>query len=308
MEVPQKPYANITKSFVHLAAQICFMKNCWNPSSMSAATEACTRHYHPTLSIWLSVDPMADKYPGVSPYVYCGNNPIRLVDPDGRDIDEWDFNIVTGQLTRVGDRGGKTTDYYNFKDMYGNTIGHAELPGGLHPEYCWETTMDEFSFRSSFNLIGSCAGYETPYIFYEQSFAQSPPPAPSLEAQIVGFANSLDRMVMGHYDNSGLEGHGDYWDRQFGERAKPYVTGAALLFSHVSFINSVKTVTTGRDIYDNKADGGDYTLGIIGTVLGTSNFYRNAPKFVKHLDVINTLFSFGYYEFKNHKNENKNGN
>ncbi len=22
------------------------------------------RHYHPTLSIWLSVDPMSDKYPG----------------------------------------------------------------------------------------------------------------------------------------------------------------------------------------------------------------------------------------------------
>ena len=42
------------------------------------------RHYHPTLSIWLSVDPMADKYPGVSPYVYCGNNPVRLVDPNGR--------------------------------------------------------------------------------------------------------------------------------------------------------------------------------------------------------------------------------
>ncbi len=44
------------------------------------------RHYHPTLSIWLSVDPMSDKYPGVSPYAYCGNNPGRLVDPDGREI------------------------------------------------------------------------------------------------------------------------------------------------------------------------------------------------------------------------------
>ncbi|MBR0054576.1 MAG: hypothetical protein IJP65_04645 [Bacteroidales bacterium] len=43
------------------------------------------RHYHPTLSIWLSVDPMADKYPGVSPYAYCANNPVRLVDPNGRE-------------------------------------------------------------------------------------------------------------------------------------------------------------------------------------------------------------------------------
>ena len=32
---------------------------------------------------WLSVDPMADKYPGLSPYAYCGWNPVRLVDPDG---------------------------------------------------------------------------------------------------------------------------------------------------------------------------------------------------------------------------------
>ena len=32
---------------------------------------------------WLSVDPMADKYPSLSPYAYCGWNPIKLVDPDG---------------------------------------------------------------------------------------------------------------------------------------------------------------------------------------------------------------------------------
>ena len=44
------------------------------------------RYYHSALSIWLSVDPMADKYPGVSPYAYCANNPVRLVDPNGREI------------------------------------------------------------------------------------------------------------------------------------------------------------------------------------------------------------------------------
>jgi RHS repeat-associated protein len=38
------------------------------------------------LTGWLSVDPMADKYPSLSPYAYCGWNPVRLVDPDGEDI------------------------------------------------------------------------------------------------------------------------------------------------------------------------------------------------------------------------------
>ncbi len=39
------------------------------------------------LSGWLSVDPMADKYPSISPYAYCAWNPVKLVDPDGRDVE-----------------------------------------------------------------------------------------------------------------------------------------------------------------------------------------------------------------------------
>lgn len=38
------------------------------------------------LTGWLSVDPMMDKYPSLSPYNYCAWNPIKLVDPDGRKI------------------------------------------------------------------------------------------------------------------------------------------------------------------------------------------------------------------------------
>ena len=42
---------------------------------------------HELMTMWLSVDPLADKYPGISPYVYCAWNPVKLVDPDGREID-----------------------------------------------------------------------------------------------------------------------------------------------------------------------------------------------------------------------------
>ncbi len=44
------------------------------------------RYYDCDLSgLFLSVDPMADKYPSLSPYAYCAWNPVKLVDPDGKD-------------------------------------------------------------------------------------------------------------------------------------------------------------------------------------------------------------------------------
>ena len=41
---------------------------------------------HELMTMWLSVDPMADKYPSISPYAYCAWNPVKLVDPDGMEI------------------------------------------------------------------------------------------------------------------------------------------------------------------------------------------------------------------------------
>ncbi len=53
--------------------------------SQLSASPAALPH-NPELSLWLSVDPLSDKYPGVSPYVYCADNPVRLVDVDGREV------------------------------------------------------------------------------------------------------------------------------------------------------------------------------------------------------------------------------
>ena len=49
-------------------------------------------------------DPKAWDYTDVSPYVYCHNNPISRIDPDGRD----DYYTYTGQFLRSDD---KETDY-----------------------------------------------------------------------------------------------------------------------------------------------------------------------------------------------------
>lgn len=42
------------------------------------------RYYDPYTSVWQSVDPLAEKYPGWSGYNYVMLNPMKMVDPDGR--------------------------------------------------------------------------------------------------------------------------------------------------------------------------------------------------------------------------------
>jgi len=41
------------------------------------------RYYDPRISIFVSVDPLAEDYPNYGGYVYTMNNPVMLVDPTG---------------------------------------------------------------------------------------------------------------------------------------------------------------------------------------------------------------------------------
>ena len=43
------------------------------------------RQYDPVYGRFTSIDPLCEKYPYLSPYAYCGNNPMNAIDPDGRD-------------------------------------------------------------------------------------------------------------------------------------------------------------------------------------------------------------------------------
>ena len=70
------------------------------------------RYYSSDLSIWLSVDPMSDKYPSLSPYVYCADNPIKLVDPNGEafvgvDGENVDVNQDKSGKISVGDNASE---------------------------------------------------------------------------------------------------------------------------------------------------------------------------------------------------------
>ncbi|PSK80959.1 RHS repeat-associated protein [Prolixibacter denitrificans] len=80
------------------------------------------RYYDPRISMWYGVDPMADKYPGVSPFDYCLNNPILLIDPNGNDPND----VLSKAFSYIG-----TLYEYGGKNPNVSAVGMADRTNSL---------------------------------------------------------------------------------------------------------------------------------------------------------------------------------
>ena len=72
------------------------------------------RHYDATLGRWSTIDPMAEKCYGVSPYAYCRNSPLLFIDPSG--MIEWPVNHI----------------YNGYKREHSNNYGNSRPNGRTH--------------------------------------------------------------------------------------------------------------------------------------------------------------------------------
>ena len=88
------------------------------------------RGYYPAIMRTTTIDPHAERYYETSPYAWCGNNPLRYVDPDGRDIliwykddeDKWQTWSFTG--SNHG-KAPKNQFVSNFLTAYDYNIGNG---------------------------------------------------------------------------------------------------------------------------------------------------------------------------------------
>ena len=68
-------------------------------------------------------DPLSEKYYGISPYTFCGNNPINFIDTDGMDIYRYDDKSGTFHLYQETD-----DDYDQIAQFrYNKDTGEYEL-------------------------------------------------------------------------------------------------------------------------------------------------------------------------------------
>src|SRR5574344_1770099 len=86
------------------------------------------RHYDPIIARWFTTDPMAEKRYNMSPYVYVQNNPIRYIDPDGRETrvamnDDGTYRVIGGELNKDRNLYVYTQDKNGNYTVRGNSIG-----------------------------------------------------------------------------------------------------------------------------------------------------------------------------------------
>ena len=129
-----------------------------------------SRYYSSDLSIWLSVDPQAAKYAHQSNYVYCSNNPLRMIDPNGEE--EWDLE-KDGTLSQRAN-GRTDIDIVHAKDKDGNDVERYYKAGSINfnaqcderynKKVGWfttdimefansETAMDFFEFAANYSDV-----------------------------------------------------------------------------------------------------------------------------------------------------------
>ncbi len=116
------------------------------------------RYYDPRTSVWLSVDPLKGKTLNVSAYVFCYNNPVRYVDPDGRFSSEFWSNVH--RFFHGGDRNGKS--YETKSGVWGyNSFNPKAIEGGAYYITKWETPKLIYSMQKG------------GYVFFGTSSTQS---------------------------------------------------------------------------------------------------------------------------------------
>ena len=84
------------------------------------------RQYFAMMPSWDRIDPLAEKYYRISPYAYCGGDPVNLGDYDGKEIIYYDEK---GQIEKVEDNNeyDQVVISMNGQQIEGNQYKHGTI-------------------------------------------------------------------------------------------------------------------------------------------------------------------------------------
>ena len=107
------------------------------------------RYYEPRLSLWMSCDPMQEKYAYITSYCYTFDNPVKYIDPTGTD---WYRNDETAAIFwQEGNANSITYDGQEYRNI-GET--YSIYQSGMRYDYQQDKIIKVSDASGRFNVEG----------------------------------------------------------------------------------------------------------------------------------------------------------
>lgn len=111
------------------------------------------RYYDPVACSWTVVDPLAEKYYGITPYVYCAGNPVNYEDLFGK---SW------RPIKSYNSKGEEVHSGFEWVPEEKSYHENGQLKEGLYHQAIFFSDNQSFDYKSNYNLGSSSA-----YVFLE---------------------------------------------------------------------------------------------------------------------------------------------
>ena len=230
---------------------------------------------------WGQMDPLCEKYYDVSPYAYCANNPIRYIDPNGREIwvyyydeegQQQSFQYTVGMQCDV-DNSEVQTIVSNLNTMHSNESGgqvidaiigsitkFGFMQADTHSEG-GEGFLDPQTNIVSLNDVSNTLSFaeETFHIFQSVNNQGGTTAVNEVEAKL--FSAKMNYEIEAWSENA------SYQDNLSGLPDSPYATSMTNLFylgyndkDYKTAVNNFFSGSLGGDIYKEKLG---YKIGTV---------------------------------------------
>ena len=142
---------------------------------------------------WLSVDPLSDKYPNISPYAYCAWNPINKIDPDGRD---W-YEAEDGQIMWTKAHSQEEMQQLNINGKYLDKVV-LDYKGSRYETLGWKYPgMEGFDGKHTYGYIDGLFSIPAEVTLY------GPRGADDITTGMLGYTMTSDYSTFGAIEQGG---------------------------------------------------------------------------------------------------------
>jgi RHS repeat-associated protein len=242
-----------------------------------------SRYYDHSLGRWLVPDPAGQ---GWSPYVYCGNRPLIMVDPEGKFFLEL---IVFGLFNAISN-APNIHDFSNFAGYFGvGALGYAIAPIGNASNFWGNVSIGALQGGLLGGLNSSVSGG---FRDFDQGFRSS-----ALWGSVFGvitseqFQNSIHR--------GGWNSNQEVFDQYLSGK-----NGDELKIARDDYTKYISKVTGHQISYNENIEGSHINWDVGSIEMGTSAF-ESYSNYITQLDHELTHFNYSDYLNKEKYSNNK---